>query len=219
MAYVAVKGGQEAIEASINRLKYERLKAGNVLNVKDLQAGMRGLIDQVMSEASLYDEELAALAIKQGEGNPEEIVFILRAFRSTLPRKYYSETIESESMALERRISSSFKDIPGGQILGASYDYTHRLLDFNLDEETKEMVDQWLAAYHGQKPSDLESIKLPKVMDYLREEGIAVKHETSEEEPTDMTKTALKFPTKRCERLQILTRGRRERSRPSAMLL
>ena len=31
MGYVAVKGGTKAIEESINRLKYERLKGGKVV--------------------------------------------------------------------------------------------------------------------------------------------------------------------------------------------
>jgi alpha-D-ribose 1-methylphosphonate 5-triphosphate synthase subunit PhnI len=35
-------------------------------------------------------------------------------------------------MAIRRRISAIFKDLPGGQVLGPTYDYTHRLLDFGL---------------------------------------------------------------------------------------
>lgn len=212
MAYVAVKGGQNAIEQSIRRLKYERLKKGGCLNLKDVESGMRGLIDQVMSEASLYDEELAAIAIKQAEGNPEEVVFLLRAFRSTLPRKHYSRVVESETMEIERRISASFKDIPGGQILGASCDYTHRLIDFDLLEEDKDSakVNKWLENYkkeikenHGNQTS----LRMPKVVDYLRREGIMLDFENNDEEPKDVTKVSLKFPTTRSERLQILTRG------------
>jgi alpha-D-ribose 1-methylphosphonate 5-triphosphate synthase subunit PhnI len=33
---------------------------------------------------------------------------------------------------LSRRISAAFKDVPGGQLLGPTYDYTQRLLDFAL---------------------------------------------------------------------------------------
>lgn len=147
MGYVAVKGGTAAIEESIRRLKYERLKKGTVLRVRDIEGGMRGLIDQVMSEGSLYNETLAALAIKQAEGSPEEAVFLLRAYRSTLPRKHYSRTIRTERMAVERRISASFKDIPGGQILGATHDFTHRLIDFELMEETEETARAWLREF------------------------------------------------------------------------
>ena len=211
MAYVAVKGGQRAIEESIKRLKYERLKKGGIIKANDIESGMRGLIDQVMSEASLYDEEIAALAIKQAEGNPEEVVFYLRAFRSTLPRKHYSRVIESESMEIERRISASFKDIPGGQILGASYDYTHRLIDFDLlkDEEDIEHIKKWLEAYENSNKDQTEetSLKVPKVVEYLRREGIMMEYDDNNDEPKDVTKESLTFPTSRGERLQILTRG------------
>lgn len=111
MGYVAVKGGTKAIEESIKRLKYERVKKGTAIELHKIEAGMRGLIDQVMSESSLYDQSLAALAIKQAEGNPEEAVFLLRAYRSTLPRKHVSRVISSENMKVERRISASFKDV------------------------------------------------------------------------------------------------------------
>ena len=86
MAYVAVKGGTEAIEESVKRLTFERIHPQELLEIKTIMATMRGMIDQVMSESSLYSEFLAALAIKQSEGNMEEAVFLLRAHRSTLPR-------------------------------------------------------------------------------------------------------------------------------------
>ncbi|MCD5414023.1 MAG: carbon-phosphorus lyase complex subunit PhnI [Clostridiales bacterium] len=212
MAYVAVKGGQKAIQESIKRIKYERFKNGGILKLKNIESGMRGLIDQVMSEASLYDEELAAIAVKQSEGNPEEVVFLLRAFRSTLPRKHYSRIIESETMEIERRISASFKDIPGGQILGTSYDYTHRLIDFNIAVEEKDSrkIKKWVEKYNKVAVDinyDTKSIRFPKVIDYLREEGIMINYEINNDEPKDVTKESLKFPTKRSERLQILTRG------------
>ncbi|MDQ0163639.1 carbon-phosphorus lyase complex subunit PhnI [Aeribacillus alveayuensis] len=210
MGYVAVKGGTLAIEESIKRLKYERLKKGIVLDLKQIIAGMRGLIDQVMSEGSLYDETLAALAIKQAEGNPEEAVFLLRAYRSTLPRKHYSKTVYTKEMNVERRISASFKDIPGGQILGAATDYTHRLLDFSLMEETDEDAIHWLSNYE-QEPIDEEdetSIgKLPKVSDYLRKEGLFSECTTDDRQPDDVTRKSLTFPTTRSQRLQVLTRG------------
>jgi alpha-D-ribose 1-methylphosphonate 5-triphosphate synthase subunit PhnI len=130
MGYIAVKGGSEAIEASLKRLRFQRLEDGAHLDVDSVRGSLKVLVDQVMAEASLYDETTASLAIKQGEGSPEEAVFLLRAFRSTLPRLHYSRETTTESMWTERRISASFKDIPGGQILGSSPDYSHRLLDW-----------------------------------------------------------------------------------------
>jgi len=210
MGYVAVKGGTIAIEESIKKLKYERLKEKKILAVEDIKGGMRGLIDQVMSESSLYSEELAALAIKQTEGNSEEAVFVLRAYRSTLPRKHYTKIVDTANMAVERRISASFKDIMGGQILGATYDYTHRLMDFDLAEETIEEALKWVKEYEDnlvEQEGNTELGRLPKVVDYLRKEGLMENCEEDDTEPIDITKKSLEFPSSRSERLQILTRG------------
>ena len=176
-----------------------------------MKSGMRCLIDQVMSESCLYSEILASIAVKQAEGSPEEAVFLMRAYRSTLPRNHYSRTVNSESMRVERRISASFKDIPGGQILGASYDYTHRLIDFGLNEETDLDAAKWLQEYAQESQIDhdnaTELANLSKVLDYLRTEGLLAVCEDDDSEPDDVTTKSVQFPTSRSERLQILTRG------------
>ncbi|MCZ2259166.1 carbon-phosphorus lyase complex subunit PhnI [Sporosarcina sp. G11-34] len=210
MAYAAVKGGTKAIEESIKRLTFKRIHANELLEIETIMATMRGMIDQVMSESSLYSEFLAALAIKQSEGNVEEAVFLLRAHRSTLPRTYYTRVVETDMMAVERRISASFKDIPGGQILGASYDYTHRLMDFNLLAETKPGMNEWVSQFLNDEiatteESDLNA--LPKVVEYLRNEKLLTPVEHDDAEPIDVTKQSIQFPTTRGERLQVLTRG------------
>ncbi|WP_121604093.1 carbon-phosphorus lyase complex subunit PhnI [Virgibacillus sp. Bac332] len=210
MGYVAVKGGTKAIEASIKRLTYERLKESEIIEVKTIMATMRSLVDQVMSESSLYSPFLAALSIKQAEGSMEEAVFIMRAHRSTLPRLYYSQTVESESMFVERRISASFKDIPGGQLLGATTDYTHRLLDFSLLDERVKQNKEWVKAYELEltniKATDKVSY-FPKVVEYLRKEGLFDTYEADDTKPVDITKENLPFPAPRSARLQVLTRG------------
>lgn len=219
MAYVAVRGGRKAIDASLERLTQERLKGGSLLSAESIEGGLRSLIDQVMSEGSIYSREIASIALKQAEGSPEEAVFLLRAFRSTLPRKQYTKTVESESMRVERRISSCFKDIPGGQILGTSADYSHRLLDFSLAEESEQSIrhwmEEWLKKTEALKTEGItkERLMLPKVIDYLRKEGllgdnVRAKAETAtEQEPEDITQKSLTFPVTRAERLQILSRG------------
>ncbi|WP_200410992.1 carbon-phosphorus lyase complex subunit PhnI [Virgibacillus salexigens] len=210
MGYVAVKGGTNAIEASLKRLTYERLKDGEIIEVQTIMATMRSLVDQVMSESSLYSPYLAALSIKQANGSMEEAVFIMRAHRSTLPRLYYSETVESETMFVERRISASFKDIPGGQLLGATNDYTHRLLDFTLINESASTNESWLHDYEQalQHVGDgNEVIYFPKVVDHLRHEGLFETYDWDNSKPTDITKENLSFPATRSARLQTLTRG------------
>ena len=225
MGYVAVKGGTRAIEASLERLRYERLKRGVVLDVEQARAGLRGLIDQVMSEASLYDEDVAALAVKQAEGSPEEAVFLVRAFRSTLPRLHYARTVDSASMRVERRVSATFKDVPGGQILGACYDYVHRLIDDTLRDERDDDARAWLARWStaalggsddaagevagSEDPprAELPIGRLPKVVDYLREQGLMQPVDDDPTPPRDVTTASLTFPASRSERLQVLTRG------------
>ncbi|AEB29210.1 putative phosphonate metabolism protein [Carnobacterium sp. 17-4] len=209
MGYVAVKGGQKAIERSNLALDYDRIKDGRVLDVADILAGMRPLVDQVMSESSLYDEELAALAIKQASGSMEEAVFLMRAHRSTLARLYYTNTTSTKSMFVERRISASFKDIPGGQLLGSASDFKQRFLDFDLLNETQEQVRE-TAENFEKKEFDAPVMnlrQLPKVIDYLEEEGLYTSQPLNDREPDDITKSSIQFPTSRSQRLQSLTRG------------
>lgn len=207
MAYVAVTGGKEAIEHSNRLIKYYRVKNGNDLSVDMIKNQMRGLVDRVMGEGGLYSPELAALAIKQAEGNIEEAVFLMRAFRSTLPRKYYSKTVDTEKMRIVRRISAAFKDIPGGQLLGPTYDYSHRLLDFDLVEE--ESCETWIENLKREVKENYidEDIKYPKISNILREEGLIKSYEEKENTPFDATRDKIILPLPRSGRLQILARG------------
>ena len=50
--------------------------------------------------------------------------------------------VDTREMRLIRRISSAFRDIRGGQILGPTFDYAHRLLDFDLRQETPAGLDR-----------------------------------------------------------------------------
>ena len=132
--YVAVKGGETAIANSLDLLADKRRGSRDLaeltLDQIDQQLGLA--VDRVMTEGSCYDRTLAALAIKQARGDLIEAIFLLRAYRTTLPRFGDSEPLDTTQMIAERRISSTFKDVPGGQVLGPTYDYTHRLLDFSL---------------------------------------------------------------------------------------
>ena len=207
MGYVAVRGGAEAIEASIERLRFERIAGGVVPRQEQIRQGMRRLVEQVMSEASLYDEDASILAVAQAEGSPEEAVFLLRAYRSTLSRTRSSSPIRSESMRVVRRISAAFKDIPGGQILGASPDYTHRLLDPRLFEESEQGLLGWVREFLGRAVLPAKIGYLPKVVDLLRAEGLVAPLSAADAPLRDVTRGNLVFPATRSERLQTLTRG------------
>ena len=132
--YIAVKGGEAAIEASRQLLATARRgdPAVRELEVAQIREQLGLLVDRVMAEASLYDPELAALAIKQARGDAVEAIFLLRAYRTTLPRVAATEPLDTQRMRARRRVSAIFKDLPGGQLLGPTYDYTQRLIDFSL---------------------------------------------------------------------------------------
>lgn len=209
MAYVAVQGGQEAIKESNLLLDYSRVKEGKSLDLETIQVVFRDLLFQVMSESSLYDEEIAALALKQAKGSMEEAVFLLRAHRSTLPRIYYTTITDTKKMEVERRISSSFKDIPGGQYLGRATDFKQRFLDFSLEEETKGQMEEKKRAYEERplESSSTDFTQLPKVVDYIEKESLYKRKKEDNSQPDDITKRKIEFPSSRSQRLQSLTRG------------
>lgn len=204
--YVAVKGGLTAIENSWRLLAEQRRgdPALPELSVAQLREQLPLAVDRVMAEGSLYDPELAALAIKQAGGDLIEAIFLLRAYRTTLPRFGYTQPIDTARMRIRRRISATFKDVPGGQVLGPTYDYTQRLLDFALlAEGDRDAASTPPPAADLPLPNDM-----PRVNELMAREGLM---ETpcplSEQEPGDLTRDALMFPAARPLRLQALARG------------
>jgi alpha-D-ribose 1-methylphosphonate 5-triphosphate synthase subunit PhnI len=212
--YVAVKGGERAIEASWRLLDKSRRGDTRLaeLSVGQIREQLRLSVARVMTEGSVYDEDLAALAIKQAAGDLVEAIFLLRAYRTTLPRFGYTQPLDSETMVVERRISATFKDLPGGQLLGATYDYTQRLLDFKLmadaqangDDSTNGQAAQQQRAALQETPE-----AMPRVVTLLNKEGL-IEQETplsGAPEPGDLTREPLSFPASRATRLQNLARG------------
>lgn len=200
MAYVAVKGGEAAIEQSLKLLD-EVYQSSGRLEVQTILTDMPLLIDKVMSEAGMYAPEYAALALKQSKGSVEEAVFLLRAYRSTLKRDYYSLPADCKDMRIMRRISAAFKDIPGGQILGASFDYAHRLLDFSLLEENGRPIAE------NVEEDTAEDIYCGRVDELLQADGILEQPEKDDTKPYDITTHVLTFPAPRSARLQTMARS------------
>ncbi len=211
MAYVAVKGGEKAIDAAHDWLAEERRGDSSIpaLSVTQVQAQLGRAVDRVMAEGSLYDRELAALAIKQAQGDLIEAAFLLRAYRTTLPRFAHSAPVETGTMHIERRISAIYKDLPGGQVLGPTYDYTHRLLDFSLLETAAAGADPAAAAACPPElmPLGAEVAQTPRVPDILGSEGLLEPDRDTDHEPGDLTREPLTFPADRGVRLQALARG------------
>jgi alpha-D-ribose 1-methylphosphonate 5-triphosphate synthase subunit PhnI len=201
--YVAVKGGERAIANAHAWLGEKRRGDLDVpeLSVAQLREQQRLAVDRVMTEGSLYDPDLAALALKQSCGDQVEAIFLLRAYRTTLPRFGSSLPLEADRMCVRRRVSAIFKDVPGGQVLGPTFDYTHRLLDFTL-------------AANGEAPPAPKAetplpAALPGVIDVLNREGLIEAEVAPADDtlPADLTREPLRFPASRAMRLQNLARG------------
>jgi alpha-D-ribose 1-methylphosphonate 5-triphosphate synthase subunit PhnI len=220
MGYVAVKGGAEAIENAARLLTYERIKGNSEpLQVEQIKEQLYLLVDRVMGEGSLYAPEMAALAIKQSAGDTLEASLILRAFRTTLPRIGYALPASTRAMRVIRRISAAFKDIPGGQILGPTSDYTLRLFDFELLQDSKESRQACIRRLYKDPAFSCPALKplaetFPKVIEVLRKEGllteaIGLKPMAAHNHQGifDLTRQSLTFPAPRSAALQALARG------------
>ncbi|MFP4569770.1 carbon-phosphorus lyase complex subunit PhnI [Rhodosalinus sp.] len=198
--YVAVKGGERAIDNAHAWLAEAR--RGNTavaeLSLAQIREQLALAVNRVMAEGALYDPDLAALAIKQARGDMIEAIFLIRAYKTTLPRLGYSRPVETAAMQVVRRISATFKDVPGGQILGPTFDYTHRLLDFTLAAE-------------GLAPrapeAEVPAGRAPHVLCYLDREGVIQPEPEGEAAPRDLTREPLVLPADRALRLQALARG------------
>ncbi len=202
--YVAVKGGEAAIAAAHALLAKARRGDPTVpeLTTEQIREQLALAVDRVMSEGSLYDRDLAALAIKQARGDLIEAIFLVRAYRSTLPRFGYAEPVETSDMAIRRRISATFKDLPGGQVLGPTFDYTHRLLD--------DHVNAGAVPPEAPRGETTDEAPSPRVADILGEQGLLESNpqaETGAHQVSDLTREPLAFPAGRDLRLQSLARG------------
>jgi alpha-D-ribose 1-methylphosphonate 5-triphosphate synthase subunit PhnI len=201
MAYVAVKGGEQAIDNAHAWLAEARRgdPAVPAVTLAQISEQLGRAVDRAMGEGSLYDRELGALAVKQAQGDLIEAAFLLRAYRTTMPRFGYSLPVDTAKMQLRRRISAVFKDLPGGQVLGPTYDYTHRLLDFTLAAG---------GAPHAARTEAADLGPTPRVADILGHEGLIEPDGTADDaEPGDLSREPLGFPAPRDVRLQALARG------------
>ncbi|MET1029139.1 MAG: carbon-phosphorus lyase complex subunit PhnI [Dongiaceae bacterium] len=208
--YVAVKGGEAAIDAAHRLLDRDRRGDPAVpeLTVEQIATQLRLGVDRVMAEGALYDPALAALAIKQAAGDIIEAIFLLRAYRTTLPRLAVSEPVETAKMRADRRISAIFKDVPGGQFLGPTFDYTHRLLDFDLAGEAAARSTADATGHEAARSNGTAVAPTPAVTALLEQDGLVARESIDPEAETgDITRDPPTYPASRDVRLQTLARG------------
>lgn len=207
MAYVATRGGEQAIQEA-EKLFHDLRGPVDAATVQMIEKTMPYLLDRVMGEASLYAPELAALALAQAGGDLYEAVLLLRAYRSTQPRLAYAETLHTGILHSVRRISAAFKDIPGGQILGPTLDYSHRLLQMELLAREETQAPTTTAAEQAAPAT------YPAVADWQRSEAWLAPVDPAEagranspQQIPDITRDPLAFPVPRAHRLQSLARA------------
>ena len=203
MAYVATRGGERAIEQS-ERLFREEMGRFDSERIEEIKKSLPYLIDRVMGEASLYDEDFAALALAQTGGELYEAVLLLRAWRTTQPRLQVAEPVAQDVLFTHRRISAAFKDIPGGQVLGPTLDYAHRILATDVLQgapyapKPVEPADTPSCAYH---PSVSAWQAENDLLDIVRKDPV------KGNDIPDLTREPLLFPSKRAHTLQSLARA------------
>jgi alpha-D-ribose 1-methylphosphonate 5-triphosphate synthase subunit PhnI len=206
--YVAVKGGERAIANAHALLAKQGRGDTSLPRIEQaaVAAQLAVLVARVMTEGSLYDPELAARAILQAQGDVLEAITLVRSYRTTLPRFGYTVPVDTAGLPPQRRISATFKDLPGGQQLGATFDYTHRLF---ADRDA------------GGPQTDGEGRQqaaMPRVMSLLGAGALVEPDDVrggdgaeptggNDPEPADLTREPTVFPMSRAGRLQALARA------------
>ncbi len=190
MGYIAIKGGEQAIE---NSLAFYRSTISERIDAQDVPKALPFAVDKIMSEGALYTQNLASLALLRSGGELFNAAFFVRAHRSSCVRIGNAHPIHTDEMRVVRRISSAFKDINGGQILGPSNDYEVKLL-------LQKSVDHSL----WDECADTD-IVVPSAVDDLRKRGVI---KTLPKSPLcDITRKSLEAPYERSAVMQTLTRG------------
>ncbi|MGV3553351.1 carbon-phosphorus lyase complex subunit PhnI [Rhizobium sp.] len=203
MAYVATRGGEHAIEQA-ERLFRSDFGTIDQERVAQIRSSLPYLVDRIMGEASLYEPDLAALALAQAGGDLFEAILLLRAYRTTQPRVGYAKVVTQPDLFTVRRISAAFKDIPGGQILGPTLDYSHRLLRVGVltgEDFTPEPVTA------AENPAPATQ---PSLAAWQKEQGLIAgtfADTTASEDIPDLTRQPLLFPVPRAHKLQSLARA------------
>jgi alpha-D-ribose 1-methylphosphonate 5-triphosphate synthase subunit PhnI len=209
MGYVAVKGGEKAILNSEELLVAKTFgHESEPIEVHQILEQFALAVDRVMGEGGLYWPKLAAYALKQALGDSFEAAFLVRAFRSSVPRRGYTDPIDTRKMRVHRRISAAFKDVPGGQILGATPDYGLRFIRFDLFENLHQARIRAKKALENLARAGIPiPDSFPKIVDILREQGLLVSPPSAPRILTDITMETVSIPTSRSARLQFLARG------------
>jgi alpha-D-ribose 1-methylphosphonate 5-triphosphate synthase subunit PhnI len=179
MGYVAAKGGLEAIRNAEDLVRRLRTVGESLaLELDQLIERQRLAIDRVMGEGGLWSDRLAAMALRQVEGDVIEAAQLMRSHRTLLPRFAYTAPVPAGCLRILRRVVPAYRNPPGPQLLGRTIDYSGRLIE---REEFARSTGFWAEADEPEKTkplmkhSTVVEQRLPgRLLDLLRTNDLAV---------------------------------------------
>ncbi len=180
MGYAAARGGLKAIEAAERLVARERVLGDSPwLESKQMIEKLRLAVDRVMGEGGLWDEHLAASALRQAEGDPIEAAHLLRSYRSTLPRLAYTTPVDVDDLVVLRRIVPAFLEESATTTNGFGDD------------------------------SEREGDRRPRrLLDLLRDlDAVVDRRRVDDPEPFDITRHPARPPASRSARLATMARA------------
>ncbi len=213
MGYSAARGGLDAILAAEELMRAKRDGGSSPpLGIGQVTERLNLAVDRVMGEAGLWAPRLAALALRQAEGDLIEAAHLLRAYRSTRTRLAQPVPVDADELEILRRIVPAYRVPPGPQLLGRTLDYVGRLLDTGTEKpptaspepavpEAPEPVTAGAGpAQNGRHPG--------RLLDLLRSQGmIRDRRRDDDPEPYDVTRDPVRPGAPRSARLSVMARA------------
>jgi alpha-D-ribose 1-methylphosphonate 5-triphosphate synthase subunit PhnI len=209
MGYSAARGGLDAILAAEELMRAKRDGGSSPpLVVDQVTERLNLAVDRVMGEAGLWAPRLAALALRQAEGDLIEAAHLLRAYRSTRMRLAQPVPVHADELEILRRIVPAYRVPPGPQLLGRTLDYVGRLLDTGTrppaapepgppEPDPPQPVP---ATSNGRHPG--------RLLDLLRSQGlIRDRRRDDDPEPYDVTRDPVRPGAPRSARLSVMARA------------
>jgi alpha-D-ribose 1-methylphosphonate 5-triphosphate synthase subunit PhnI len=213
VGYSAARGGLDAILAAEELMRAKRDGGSSPpLGIDQVTERLNLAVDRVMGEAGLWAPRLAALALRQAEGDLIEAAHLLRAYRSTRTRLARPVPVHADELEILRRIVPAYRVPPGPQLLGRTLDYAGRLLDTGTEKpataspepEAPEAPEPVTAgagpAQNGRHPG--------RLLDLLRSQGmIRDRRRDDDPEPYDVTRDPVRPGAPRSARLSVMARA------------
>jgi alpha-D-ribose 1-methylphosphonate 5-triphosphate synthase subunit PhnI len=222
VGYSGARGGLDAILAAEDLVRRLRDQApAPWAPTEQVIARFRLAVDRVMGEAGLYDEDSAAAAFRQAEGDPLEAAHLLRAYRSTLPRLAFGEPVDPDELFILRRIVPAFRQPDGPQLLGRTTDYTGRMLEKPATQPPPAPARTATSNGHSTNGHSTNGHVVNRArtrtraerhprrfLDLLRELDLAVDHrDGTDPEPFDITRSPARPPAPRSAALAAMARA------------